>query len=267
DGAERVLRLWGAPIIDRNGRLKSLYGAVQDITGEHEVQHMKEEFLAIVSHELRTPLAALKGPISMLKSGRFSCDDTIGQEMLALAERNIVRMERLVADILDMQRLVTGRLPLRLERASARQVVEEALEMFQEQAKEAGVALESSATPTAIWADPQRAGQVLANLLDNALAFAPRGSAIELTAETEGDFVRFRVQDRGPGIPPAHLEDIFTSFRQVESHATRRKRGTGLGLALSRGIVEQHDGRIWAENRPGGGASLSFTLPIAADQI
>lgn len=266
DGAERVLRLWGAPLIDRNGRLRSLYGAIQDITGEHEVQHMKEEFLAIVSHELRTPLSALKGPISMLKSGRFSCEDAIGRDMLALAERNILRMERLVADILDVQRLVTGRLPLRLDRATSRLVVQEVLDMFSEQAREAGVTLESRATPTAVWADPQRAGQVLANLLDNALAFAPRGSAIEVSAEVEDDHVLFRVQDRGPGIPPAHLEDIFTPFRQIESHATRRKRGTGLGLALSRGIVEQHGGRIWAENRPGGGATLSFTLPIAAER-
>jgi signal transduction histidine kinase len=181
--------------------------------------------------------------------------------MLEMAVEGVDRMVRLVNDVLDVQRLATGRLSITAEPADARELAQGAARDLAPRAAAADVRLRVRAPSTPLRADPARVNQVLCNLLDNALSFAPRGSTVDLEVRRLGPWVRFRVADRGPGIPADKLEVVFERFKQLDQSTKRRKGGTGLGLAISRELVGLMGGRIWAEHRRGGGTTFAFELP------
>jgi signal transduction histidine kinase len=214
-----------------------------------------------VSHELRTPLTTIGAPLGMLET--LMAQDPASRELFAIVMRSVKRMKRLVDDILDMERLLHGRLPLQAEAVPMATLLENVVAEMDPIAVLRGVALEvESAVGTAL-GDPLRLSQVLANLLDNAIAFSPSGATVTLRAEHRMDDICVSVTDRGPGIPKELHQPIFEPFRQGELSATRRKGGTGLGLAVARSIVEQHGGGMWVESEPGRGSSFFFTLPLA----
>jgi signal transduction histidine kinase len=247
---------------DGAGGVTTRCGIMQDVTEKQIMDRAKDEFLSVVSHELRTPLTAIRAPLLMFASGKLSLDSPVGAGLLELAVNNVERMTRLVNDIFDMERLATGKLSIRPVAGDALTLALQAAAAMAETADTAGVRVTVSGEPLPVLADADRLIQVLTNLLDNAIAFSPSGSEVTLAVTRRGEEAWLSVKDRGPGVPEADQATIFERFHQLEPSSTRTKQGLGLGLAIGRGIVEQHGGRMSVESRPGEGATFHVVLPI-----
>jgi signal transduction histidine kinase len=233
----------------------------RDITVRRQVERLKDEFVSIVAHELRTPLTSIRGSLGLLATGRLGTLSPQGQRMLEIAAENSARLVRLVNDMLDLERLESGAVEPERRRVTADELVSMAVEAVADVAVPAGVQLAAAVEPgVEMWVDPDRIVQVLINLLSNAIKFSPAGALVDVAAEPRGADVIFRVRDRGRGIPADAVGTIFERFRQVDSSDARDKGGTGLGLPISRSIVQQHGGRIWAASQVGAGSTFFFTV-------
>ena len=227
--------------------------------------HLKDEFLGVVSHELRTPLNAILGWAHMLTSAR-TIDPAKLANGLEVIRRNAQSQHRLVEDLLDVSRIVTGKLRMDLSRpVRLARIVRAAIDTVQQTARARRVALELHLLADArVMADADRLQQVVWNLLSNAIKFTPAGGRVDVFVEGGGDVVRVTVRDTGCGIEPAVLPHVFERFRQVDSTPSRVHGGLGLGLAIVRHLVEHHGGRVWGESDGAGrGATFSFELPVA----
>jgi signal transduction histidine kinase/DNA-binding response OmpR family regulator len=230
---------------------------------------VKDEFISTVSHELRTPLTSIRGALGLLNSGMLGEIDPKAQNLLRIASSNTERLIRLIGDILDLERMESGRAPLNLRRCSIVELSREAMDTITPMADGAGIRMElaSTAPREAIYfdADADRILQVLTNLLSNAIKFSPAGSVVSVQIESDVNSLLLKVIDQGRGIPADKLETVFDRFQQVESADASRKGGTGLGLAICRSIVQQHGGAIWAQaNRSGPGTTLWVQLSRSA---
>lgn len=235
----------------------------RDIT-EHErlLQH-RLDTLSEVSHELRTPLAAIYGALSLLSDGRHGALDEMGRDLLAIALSNAERLRRLVDDLLDVERMAAGRLTLVQQVVHVRELVDMALHQMRPLADRARLEIETDIPDVLVRVDPDRIVQVFVNLMGNAFQHSPAGSLISLRGVPDGDWLRFEVEDRGPGIPPEFVHAIFERFGQLLS-AGGENRGTGLGLHICRAIVVEHGGTIGVDSTPGKGARFHFTVPMVA---
>jgi signal transduction histidine kinase len=225
---------------------------------------MKNEFISIVSHELRTPLTAIRGSLGLLATGALNNHPERMQRMIEIASMDTERLVRLVNDILDLERLESGRVTLVKECCDAAVLIERSVEAMRSLAQNENITLSVSPISVLVWASADHIIQALTNLLSNAIKFSPPSSTIALTAELQGDCVLFQVKDQGRGIPPDKLETIFERFQQVDSSDSRDKGGTGLGLAICRSIIAQHGGQIWVESVLGEGSTFYFTLPASS---
>ncbi|MBD2438890.1 PAS domain S-box protein [Nostoc sp. FACHB-110] len=235
---------------------------IQDITEQQAIEQMKNEFISIVSHELRTPLTAIQGFLGLLNTNIYDNRPEKAKRMIQQALTNSDRLVRLVNDILDLERLTSGRIELVKEVCHAADLMQKAVEGVQSIAITAAISISITPTTACVWACPDLIIQTLTNLLSNAIKFSPRYSMISLSAAIQGDWVLFQVQDQGRGIPADKLETIFERFGQVDISDARAKGGTGLGLAICQNIIQQHDGSIWAESTLGEGSTFYFTLPM-----
>lgn len=238
---------------------------VQDISDRHTVDHLKDEFIGVVSHELRTPLTAIRGALGLLASGIYDSKPDKFKRMLEIALNDSDRLGQLVNDILDLERLSSASTALVMHRCNVALLLEQAAASAQIIAANVAIDLVVKPISAQVRGDPHAILQVLTNLLSNAIKFSSPGSTVWLTTQLHPDtpIVLFQVTDQGRGIPADKLETIFDRFQQVDVSDSRRKGGTGLGLAICRAIVQQHNGRIWAESQLGQGSSFYFTLPIA----
>jgi PAS domain S-box-containing protein len=265
--------MWGAATLTALGESDEriagghTIGMLADITLEKEAERLKDEFVAIVSHELRTPLTTIRGSIGLVAGGVVGDLPPEAAAMLRVAVDNTDRLVRLVNDILDIERLESGRIVLEVGEASSRALVDESVRAVESAALAAGVRLRPQIVDLQVLADADRVVQALVNLLGNAIKFSAAGSPIGVRVERSGRRALFSVSDMGRGIPADDLDAIFDRFRQVDASDARVKGGTGLGLAIARGIVEQHGGRIWAESAPGQGSTFRFTLPLAEARV
>jgi len=226
-----------------------------------DLDSVKDEFISTVSHELRTPLTSIRGALGLLSAGLLGNVDAKAQNLLRIASSNTERLIRLINDILDLERMESGRAPLNLRRCSIHDLAREASDTMTSMADAAQVRIELScyAPRDSIYfdADPDRILQVLTNLLSNAIKFSPPGALVSIQIDANPDSLLLKVVDQGRGIPSDKLESIFDRFQQVESADASRKGGTGLGLAICRSIVQQHSGAIWAgPNLSGAGTTL-----------
>jgi hypothetical protein len=265
DGRSICLEVTVSVMRDEQGEPLELVAVVQDVTSRKDAERLKDEFVSVTSHELRTPLTSIRGALGLLAGGVVGDLPDSAQRMLDVAVVSTDRLIRLINDILDLERLTSGKLSLSLEACDAAGLVSRAVEEIRGAADALGVEVRAASVDGRVWADPDRILQTLTNLVGNAIKFSPRSATVEVSATVEGDHVRFTVEDHGPGIPADQLETVFERFRQVDSSDSRTKGGTGLGLAICRTIVEQHGGRIWAESVLGAWTKLSFTLPVVAD--
>jgi PAS domain S-box-containing protein len=269
DGTVRDVRAVGRAVRDDHGTVVRLVGTVQDITEQRAVERMKDEFVGVISHELRTPLTSIRGALGLMAGGAVGTLPPKAQRMADVALNSCQRLVRLVNDILDVEKLSAGKLELDLEPLPVDELVDAAIEEMRAMAQQAGVTLTANHTDAVVLADRDRMAQTLANLLSNAVKFSPEGGEVTVSAgpasaDAGGDgLVVFSVTDQGPGIPDDKLETIFDRFAQVDASDDRAKTGTGLGLPICRGIVEQHGGRIWATSTAGAGSTLTFTVPAA----
>ncbi len=250
-----------SPVKDGQGKIIGTSTIARDISDRRQIERMKNEFISIVSHEIRTPLTSIRGAIGLLASGIYQNKPERVQRMLEIALTDSDRLVRLVNDILDLERLESGRLELVKERCDAAHAIAQAVEGVQAIADPEGVRFSLPSGTATVWASPDALQQVLTNLLSNAIKFSAPQSIITLTVQPQWQGVLFAVRDSGRGIPPDKVEMIFNPFQQVDASDSRQKGGTGLGLTICQRIVHQHGGRIWVESILGEGSTFYFTLP------
>ncbi|WP_193614354.1 response regulator [Nocardioides lijunqiniae] len=260
DGSTFAVEITASPLVEDSADRGAVV-TFRDITQRREVERMKNEFLSVVSHELRTPLTSIRGSLGLLNSGRLGALPERAAPLVEVALQSSERLTRLINDLLDIERIESGTNPMDLQPRDARALLETAAGLIEGMATQAQVRVVVGAAEGRVLADEDQVVQTLLNLLGNAIKFSDPGSAVHVDARTVGAKVHFRVSDEGRGIPADKLESIFERFEQVDSSDTRQKGGTGLGLTISRGIVEKHGGRIWAEDGLERGAVIHFTLP------
>ena len=238
----------------------------KDLTHERELSDdalaTRDDFLGIVSHDLRNMLNAMLGSAALIEKGAMQRD--LVEQVVTHArriQRSGARMNRLIGDLVDVASIEAGVLAVTREVGDPATVVTEAVDTFQVQAAAAGVSLAAEIVPPPTLAefDSARILQVLTNLLSNAIKFTPAHGTIVVHVERFGDEIRFAVSDSGVGIATDQLEAVFVRFLQVTEND---RRGVGLGLYISKAIVQGHGGRIWADSKIGGGSTFCFTLPI-----
>lgn len=182
--------------------------------------------------------------------------------MLDIAVNNTDRLVRLINDILDIERIESGKVTISKQVYDAANLLSQAADAMRIVAEKAGITLSVSHFSAQVWVDSDRIIQTLTNLLSNAIKFSSAGSTVWLSAAPQKEQILFQVTDQGRGIPAAHLETIFERFQQVDASDSRKKGGTGLGLAICRSIVQNHGGKIWTESTLGEGSTFFFTLPV-----
>lgn len=254
-------------IRDQNNRVLHLLNMIQDITERRQVEKMKDDFVSIVSHELRTPLTSLRGALGLLSTGKLGELGAQGKRMLEFALIDTDLLVRLVADILDLERLKSGTLTLAPQICHTAELLQQVVQIMQPLAMDAQITLVVNVVEAPVWTDRDHIVQTLTNLLGNAIKFSPPGSTIWLSAKLQGNEAMFQVKDQGRGIPADKLEIIFERFQQVDASDSWRRGGTGLGLAICRSIVQQHGGRIWAESVVGVGSTFYFTIPLLPQEL
>ncbi|MEN6478357.1 MAG: ATP-binding protein [Anaerolineales bacterium] len=235
---------------------------LQDLTPLRRFEGLRREFVSNISHELRTPLASLRALADTLHDSALD-DRPAAERFLGRMDDEIDALTQMVEELLELSRIESGRVPIRLERIAVAAFVEPAVERLRPQAERAqlNVQLDLPATLPAVLGDEQRLQQVVTNLVHNAIKFTPAGGAIRVTARTEGDQVVVSVSDTGIGIPAEAQARIFERFYKADR--SRSSGGTGLGLAIAKHIVLAHGGRIWVESVEGQGSRFSFTVQAA----
>jgi PAS domain S-box-containing protein len=226
----------------------------------------KSEFLASMSHELRTPLNAIVGFSQVLKEKLFGQVNEKQEEYLDDILSSSNHLLALINDILDLSKVEAGQVELDRRLFSLREALERGVVMVRERAVQNGVELSLELDPQVdlVEGDERRIQQVVFNLLSNAVKFTPPGGRVDVSTAKEDGEVRIAVRDTGPGISPDDQARIFEEFQQARDTNGERPEGTGLGLALSRSLVELHGGRIWVESEPGKGSTFIFTIPVGS---
>jgi signal transduction histidine kinase len=260
DGTSFPIESHTAPL-DEDGSTGGSVLTFRDLTRSRAADELKNEIVSLVSHELRTPLTSIRSSLGLLSGGFLGPMPDKGQRMLEIAVTNTDRLIRLINDILDLERVESGDVRMRRDVCVATELLTQAAEAVRGMAERAGVDLDLRSGPGSVRGDADRLVQVLTNLLSNAIKFSPAGGTIWLEAEQSTGELMFRVRDAGRGIPEDKLESVFDRFGQVDPGDARDKGGTGLGLTISRSIVKQHDGQIWAESTLGAGTTMCVALP------
>ena len=249
------------PILSEEGAVESMVVTMQDMADVEEQERLRAEFLAMVSHELRAPLATIKGSSSTVLGSSTDLDPAVMRQFFRIIEDQADQMNNLVSDLLDVARIETGSLAVNLEPTEVALLVERARNSFVSARGRSNLIIDIEPDLPLVMADRRRIVQVLGNLLSNAVRNSAESSPIRVAATREGVFVAMSVSDEGHGIPSENLPLLFRKF----SRAQLENQGgdTGLGLAICKGIVEAHGGRIWAESDgPGLGARFTFIIPV-----
>jgi PAS domain S-box-containing protein len=260
DGTPLPTEYFFTPILD-HGRFSGSVLSFRDISQRYALDRLKDEFISTVSHELRTPLTSIRGALGLLSSGILGELNEKAGNLLRIATSNSDRLVRLINDILDLERIQSGRAPIAFRSIQLSEVVHQAIDGMQPVADAAGVQLIHDTTKAEIAGDADRLLQVITNLLSNAVKFSPPNSTVSVMMRPGPAGVTLSVIDQGRGIPADKLESIFGRFQQVDASDSRQKGGSGLGLAICRTIVLQHAGRIWAERNPVRGSTFRVFLP------
>jgi PAS domain S-box-containing protein len=252
----------GSPDSKPVGKAVGVVVAFTDTTERRALDRMKDEFISTVSHELRTPLTSLRAALGLITGGSLNQRPEKLQQMLDIATGNTDRLVRLVNDILELERIGSGKAELHYTMCSADDLFRRAAGLQQTGASRAQLRITFNSQGVNVWADPDRVLQTLTNLISNAIKFSPPNTEIHLRARRiDANEAELQVRDQGRGIPEDKLESIFERFHQVDASDSRTMGGTGLGLAICRSIVAQHGGRIWATSTLGKGSTFHFTLP------
>lgn len=241
---------------------KRTFVHVLDVTERHRLEQLRKDFVAMVSHDLRTPLTSINMGLDMMEQG--SCGELSEHAALVVkhAKSSSDYLISLVTELLDAEKMQSSEFEIELSGTSVRAVVDKALSATKAAAAKTKVAIESDITNDAFYADEDRIVQVLINLISNAVKYSPAGSEVLVKAGLEGAGLRFRVIDRGPGIPKQQHAVIFERYRQLAQPKGIKRRGFGLGLAICKALVEAHKGTIGVESEEGKGSTFWFFIPL-----
>jgi PAS domain S-box-containing protein len=248
---------------DRFGAVTGFLGSVTDISEQKRVERLKNEFISTVSHELRTPLTSIRGSLGLIAGGVAGELSVKARTMVDIAKKNCERLVRLVSDILDIEKIESGKMVFDIRTVEFAPLLEQAVEASRGFGQSLGinVELDNSHPGVRVQVDGDRLTQVVANLLSNACKFSPKGGVVRVRVGLQGENIRVSVDDQGTGIPDEFRSRIFQKFAQADGSDGRAKQGTGLGLSICKAIVERMGGRIGFESAVGQGTTFFFDLP------
>ncbi|WP_455209659.1 PAS domain S-box protein [Kaarinaea lacus] len=263
DGSRFPVLLSVTAVRDSFGDIKGYLGIASDLTERKKVDRMKSEFVSTVSHELRTPLTSIRGALGLLLGKSAAELSPRSRNLLEMANRNSERLTLLINDILDLEKIESGRLEFHFELVDLIDVSRTAVEANEGYAQQHNIMLRlyNEVDRAMIWGDSHRLLQVFANLISNAVKYSPPDDVVEISISRHKNFFRVSVNDSGSGIPDEFRSRIFQRFAQADSSDTREKGGTGLGLSICKAIVERHHGRIQYDSEPNKGTVFYFDLP------
>ena len=264
DGSRFPILLSVTALRSPDGEITGYLGLGRDISELKRIDRMKTEFISTVSHELRTPLTAISGSLGIIMSGATGPLPDTSTKMLNIAHKNSLRLIHLVNDLLDMEKLVAGKMHFEMRAQSLLPIIQQSIEAnaaFAAQYNVKYVLNNMCSEDVRVSTDSQRLLQVMANFLSNAAKFSPLNAEVEIKTENYLSHVRVTVVDKGPGIPDEFRNRIFQKFSQADSSDTRQKGGTGLGLAICKEMIERMGGRIGFFSTLGQGAQFYFEMP------
>lgn len=264
NGRERAYEALASLLAGVGDRSRGAVVVLRDVTKQKELELMKSNFVSVISHELKTPLHSIMGFVNVILTGKAGELSEVQRDFLETTQDQTQHLQNMINDLLDFSQFESGRINLSLEEISLAELIDETITKLAPLAAEAGITLckgIAASDLSFIRADRTRLLQVLTNLVDNAMKFTPAGGRVSLEAFDSGTQIQVRVSDTGIGIPPDEREKIFNRFYQIDSSSTRAYRGTGMGLAISKYIIEAHQGRIWVESNDPQGSVFCFTVP------
>jgi len=262
DGSRLRVSLSIAPYYDATGELRGFVKIGTDVTERAAAEQLKDEFVALISHELRTPLSSIIGYLEVLQDNTAGPLTPRQRQFLDVVDRNARRQLRLVSDLLFLSQVDAGRVRLHLDHVDAAELAKAAIEAAQPRAKAGGVTLQLEADDTTtLLGDPDRLGQVMDNLLTNAIKFTPPGGVVDVRVTGNTDTVAIEVSDTGVGIPAAEHRQLFTRFFRASTATSRAIPGIGLGLTIVKAIVDAHRGTVSITSAEGNGTTFRVYLP------
>ncbi|MBY0548127.1 MAG: PAS domain S-box protein [Candidatus Obscuribacterales bacterium] len=265
-GGNVVDTLWSAHWSESD---RSLFCVARNITDRKQVERLKQEFYEMVSHDLRTPLTSVYSVLKLVLAGVLGPVNTAVENKLTVAVRNIERLNTLIGDLLDLEKLESGKMPFETGMYDVEPIIQQSVAAVEGYAEQKGVAIavENNFFHRKLHCDSGRLVQVLVNLLSNGVKFSPPGSTVKVAVGESGeDFAEFTVTDKGRGIPPELCKTIFERFSQAETKDARRNAGTGIGLTVCKLIVEAHSGQIGVESQVNSGSKFWFRIPAQAHE-
>jgi signal transduction histidine kinase len=255
-----------APVIAQDRTLLNIVLGMRDLTRFREADDLKNTFISIISHELKTPVALIKGYAGTLRREDAHWDRAVVEDSLTVIEEEADRLTSLIDDLLDASRLQSGGLAPHYGDVNLPQLAGRVAERLGRQFPDRAIRTDFPAGFPEISADEERIGQVISNLISNALKYSPAGSPVEIRGRWTPEQVTVTVADQGYGIEAEDAPHVFDRFYRAPA-AAKRTKGAGLGLYLAKAVVEAHGGRIWIESQPGKGTRVSFTLPRPSDKL
>jgi signal transduction histidine kinase len=246
--------------LSNDGILINVVATVRDITHFREAEELKSTFISVISHELKTPVALIKGYVGTLRREDATWERDVIDDSLAVIEEEADRLTELIENLLDATRLQNGTLSLNRSDVALEKTAERIAARFRTQVTRHTIEVDFPTEFPVILCDENRIEQVFYNLLSNAVKYSPAGGEIRISGQVHPQHVIVCVNDEGPGIAAGDIPHIFDRFYRADE-ASRRTKGAGLGLFLSRAVIEAHGGRIWVDPQPGQGARICFSLP------
>lgn len=260
DGVNLPVGITYAPLVSSDGSLVNIVATIRDITRFREAEELKSTFISVISHELKTPVALIKGYVSTLRREDAKWDRKIVQDSLEVIEEEADRLTQLIDNLLDASRLQAGGLSINQSDVNLDVLTRRISERFRTQTNVHSIVVDFPDDFPVILADEDRISQVLSNLISNGIKYSRKGGEIKIQGRALPSQVVVCISDQGPGIAPGDIPHIFDRFYRAED-ASRTTKGAGLGLYLSKSVVEAHGGKIWADPKPGDGARICFSLP------
>jgi len=255
-------------VLGSEGEVLGTVLALRDISKEKEIDRMKSEFISVVSHELRTPLTSIKNAVNIILGGTAGEITQNQEKFLSLASRNIDRLAGIINDLLDLSKLEAGKVEMRFQEVDLNEPLDTVISSLRPQAENKSITIskEISVDLPKIYGDEDKIEQIFTNLINNAIKFTPDGGSIKTSARPLDDFIEISVKDTGIGIPEKELDHVFDKFHQISGSLTRKTGGTGLGLPITKRLIEAHKGEIRVESEVGKGSKFIFTLPQYSPQ-
>lgn len=257
------VQLLASIVENEAGKAMCMMASVIDITERKKIEQMKSDFVALASHELRTPLTSIHGYAELMLDGDVGKIGREQKEFLEIISQNTRRLEALINDVLDVEKIESGRMTMKRERIDLSQIVDSCVNTFKVIAEDKSLKLEKNVkiSPINVLGDFDRLSQVFGNLLSNAIKYTEEGR-VKITAEIKGEFASVAVEDTGLGMSPEDMKVVFNRFFRAEDSYVRKTIGTGLGLSIAKATIERHNGDIKAESKLGTGSKFEVILPL-----